>query len=169
MSIWVRNERKENDPTPLERPAFETDYIQSGSSGPRQFVAQLQSIALQSSGSGILIAPDLVLTAWHVVGPNTGQSWTADIGGVTYQGTGDLQLRSSGNLFTGDLAVLQIQDTGYSVDDLYGLAVFSGIPDSDLRASFGGTAITAGFPGQLYHTEAAAIAGDISQSATGPM
>jgi hypothetical protein len=76
MSIWVRNLYPGISPATTDpRPAWETSYqVSDGETGPRSLVVKLTSTS--SLGSGILIAPDVVLTASHVVEFGSGKMRT---------------------------------------------------------------------------------------------
>jgi V8-like Glu-specific endopeptidase len=145
MSVWVRNEfGLENDPTPGVRPAWETDYEQTTSlDGPRAAVVYVTSVdpetGTQTRGSGILIAPGLVLTASHVVEPGTGDESAVRWQGQTYEGIDDEQIRvytDTSDLLTSDLALLRIEDTSISDDGLYGLVAFVNDPGTSADQLF---------------------------------
>jgi V8-like Glu-specific endopeptidase len=176
MTFWVRNEN--NNQTAAPRPAWPTDYfLPPVINGPLQYVVKLTrplGEGVFDQGSGILIAPGLVLTASHVVKPGTGGQFTATLGASSFQGSDDVQLRAfhSGTteFLNSDLAVLKIADTSVPTNALFGLMSFSQAGLSTAaQTALGREAATAGFPGNLYTTEEAAKNADTTKSADGPM
>ncbi len=123
-----------------------------------------------SQGSGIYIAPNLVLTAHHVIDSGSASSWRAISGlgpfpeflsdgtrpGVA--GSAITPIRTfSGGFQTSDMAVLRVAEPLPQGNTLMGLAVIGTTGNQAANTALE-NATTAGFPGLIYSSAAAAAA-----------
>jgi hypothetical protein len=172
MNYWVRNEFDiGNDPTPGIRPYWLTDYaLSDGVTGPRSIVAKLSGPT--GTASGILIAPNVVLTANHVVGTGAGSQWTAYVAGNLRSGLDDETIRPyffpNQDELTNDLALLKISNTGLAANDLFGLMVFADEIGDAAAIALNEPIVSAGHPGNIYDDPFAAMIADQSHSMDGP-